>query len=70
MPEQVKRARLWWVDRAREPSTYQGLSIIAGALGAWLFQDSKVGTDILNAGLAVAGLIAVGKTEAVVGRDY
>ncbi len=70
MPEKVAQARVWWLDRAREPSTYQGLSIIAGALGAWLFHDSKTGMDILQAALAVAGLIGVGKKEAVAGRDF
>mgnify|MGYP003583202687 CR=1 FL=1 len=70
MPEKIKQARGWWLDRAREPSTYQGLSIIAGALGAWLLKDSEAGQQILQAGLAVAGLIGVGKKEAVTGRDF
>ncbi|MDM0119022.1 hypothetical protein [Variovorax arabinosiphilus] len=60
----------WWVDRAREPSTYQGLSIIAGAIGAWLFKDAAIGEHILQAGLAIAGLIGVGKSEAIAGRDF
>ena len=70
MPEKVVQARDWWLDRAREPSTYQGLLIIAGALGAWLFKDAAIGEHILQAALAVAGLIGVGKKEAVSGRDF
>ena len=67
MPEQVKS---WWLDRAREPSTYQGLSLLAGVIGQWLFGSSEVGQQALSVGLAVAGVIQVGKAEAVPGRDF
>ena len=61
---------LWWVDRAREPSTYQGLALLAGALGQYFWDDTLIGEKALQIALAVAGLISVGKTEAVKGRDY
>lgn len=67
MGEQVKS---WWWERAKEPSTYQGLSILAGVLGQWLLGSSEVGVQALNVGLAVAGVIQVGKAEAVRGRDF
>lgn len=67
MPE---KAKSWWLDRAREPSTYQGLSILAGVIGQWLFGSTEAGVQALNVGLAVAGLIQVGKAEAVAGRDF
>ncbi len=60
----------WWLDRAKEPSTYQGLSLIAGALGQYFFGDTSVGEKSLAAALAIAGVIGVGKKEAVSGRDY
>ena len=67
MAEQVKS---WWWERAREPSTYQGLSVLAGLLGQLLFKDASIGTHALDIGLAVAGVIQVGKAEAVPGRDF
>lgn len=67
MPIEVKT---WWLDRAREPSTYQGLSILAGVIGQYLFGSSQVGVHALEIGLAVAGVVQVGKAEAVRGRDF
>lgn len=60
----------WWLDRAREPSTYQGLSLLAGLLGQRLFGDGSIGMHALDIGLAIAGVIQVGKREPVFGRDY
>lgn len=67
MPKNVKS---WWLDRAREPSTYQGLSILAGVVSSVLVGNPQLGPDLLNAGLAVAAVIQVGKREPVHGRDY
>lgn len=66
----MRKFNVWWVERAREPSTYQGLSILAGVLGGWLLNDPEAGVKALQAGLAVAAVINVGKSEAVAGRDY
>lgn len=63
-------AKTWWLDRAREPSTYQGLALLAGVLGQALFGDSAAGEHALDIGLAIAGVVQVGKAEAVAGRDY
>lgn len=65
-----KKVTAWWVERAREPSTYQGLSILAGVLSSVIVGDPMLGPDLLNAGLAVAAVIQVGKKEPVHGRDY
>lgn len=65
-----KQVRSWWLDRAREPSTYQGLSILAGVVSSALVGDPTIGPDLLNAGLALAAVIQVGKREPVQGRDY
>ena len=70
MPEEVVVVHRWWLARAREPSTYQGLSMLAGVIGAFLFGDSMIGIHALEIGMAVAGVIGVGKAEAVEGRDY
>lgn len=60
----------WWVQRAQEPSTYQGLSILAGLLGNWLLGSPALGQQALEVGLAVAAVIQVGKAEALPGRDF
>lgn len=67
MADEVKS---WWLDRAREPGTYQGLALLAGVLGQWFFGSSAVGVHALEIGLALAGVVQVGKREAVAGRDY
>lgn len=66
----MSRRRSWWVDRAREPSTYQGLSVLAGMIGGAVFDDAVMGRYFLEAGLAVASVIQVGKFEAIAGRDF
>lgn len=68
--EMQESAKTWWLDRAREPSTYQGLALLAGVIGKTLFDDPLIGRNALDVGLAIAGLIQVGKAEAVPGRDY
>ena len=70
MPEEIVVVKKWWLSRAREPSTYQGLSMLAGVIGVMFFGDSMIGIHALEIGLAVAGVIGVGKAEAVEGRDY
>lgn len=65
-----KEVKAWWVDRAREPSTYQGLSMLAGIIGQYVLKDAVLGQHVLEIGLAVAGLIQVGKREPLTGRDY
>jgi hypothetical protein len=60
----------WWVERAREPSTYQGLAILAGLLGQYLLGSGEAGQQALQVGLAVAACVQVGKYEAVPGRDF
>lgn len=60
----------WWLDRAREPSTYQGLCVLAGLLGGWLFHSPEAGRTALEIGLAIASVIQVGKAEPLKGRDY
>lgn len=70
MPEGIKEARLWWLDRVKEPSTYQGLSLLAGVVGQYFFGSAVAGEHALQIGLAIAGLIGMGKSEAVVNRDY
>ena len=67
MGQEVKS---WWLDRVREPSTYQGIALLAGVLGQWMFGSSQIGVHALEVGLAIAGVIGVGKTEAVQGRDF
>lgn len=65
-----KEVKNWWVERAREPSTYQGLSILAGVVSSMLVGDPHIGPDLLNAGLALAAVIQIRKREPVHGRDY
>lgn len=65
-----KEVKDWWLERAREPSTYQGLAILAGVIGEALFGDSAMGQHALDIGLALASVIQVGKAEAVAGRDF
>ena len=60
----------WFVERAKEPSTYQGLSVLAGLLGNWFLGSSELGIQVLQAGLAVASVIQVGKVEPLAGRDF
>lgn len=60
----------WWLERAKEPSTYQGLSILAGLVGQYFFGSSEVGQQGLQIGLAVASVIQVGKREPLAGRDF
>lgn len=60
----------WWLERAKEPSTYQGLSILAGLIGQYFFGASEVGQQGLQIGLAVASVIQVGKREPLAGRDF
>lgn len=67
MAEEMKS---WWLDRAKEPSTYQGLALLFGVLGQALLGSAMVGQHALDIGLAIAGVIQVGKAEAVAGRDY
>ena len=64
------KAKAWWLERAREPSTYQGLSILAGVFGQFFLGSAELGTQALAVGMAVAGVIGVGKAEAVAGRDF
>ena len=59
----------WFLDRVREPSTYQGLSLLAGVLGSWALGSPELGIKALELGLAVAGAIGVVKREAIAGRD-
>lgn len=70
MPEQMQDAKLWWLDRVREPSTYQGLSLLAGVIGQYFFGSSNIGINALEIGVAIAGAIGVGKKEPVSGRDF
>lgn len=70
MPDSIEPVKTWWLDRAREPSTYQGLAMLAGIIGQYLFGNHTLGVHALEVGLAVAGVIGVGKTEAVQGRDF
>ena len=62
-------AKTWWLDRAREPSTYQGLALLAGVLGQALFGDRSIGKKKKKKGLEIAGVIQVRKAEAVPGLD-
>ena len=68
--DEKKRAGEWWLDRAREPSSYQGLALLAGLIAQYVFRDATLGTRALDIGLAMAAVIQVGKKEAVAGRDY
>ncbi|MCU6435164.1 hypothetical protein LPB67_15410 [Undibacterium sp. Jales W-56] len=71
MPDDGQEQRSpWWLQRAKEPSTYQGLSILAGLLGQAIFHNSEVGQQALQIGLAVASVIQVGKREPLAGRDF
>lgn len=49
------RLRVWLIERAREPSTWRGLVLLATAAGVQIAPD--VQEAIVTAGLAVAGLI-------------
>lgn len=68
--EAAREVKSWWLDRAREPSTYQGLALLCGVLGQALFGSADIGKHALDIGLAVSGVIQLGKKEAVEGRDY
>lgn len=70
MPEKIQDAKLWWLDRIKEPSTYQGLFLLAGVLGQYFFGSAVIGQHALEIGVALAGVVGVGKSEAVAGRDY
>lgn len=62
-------AMKWFLDRAREPSTYQGLALLSGVLGSWLLGSPEMGVQALEVALAIAGAIGVVKREAIAGRD-
>lgn len=68
--EAVRDVKTWWLDRVREPSTYQGLSLLAGVIGQFFWGDEMVGRHALDIGIAVSGAIQLGKREAIDGRDY
>lgn len=60
----------WVKERLKEPSTYQGLSILAGIFGQWAFGSAELGSAIFQCGVGVAAAIEVGKKEPLEGRDY
>lgn len=60
----------WWLERAKEPSTYQGLSILAGLIGQAVFHSGELGQQALHIGLALASVIQIGKKEPLQNRDY
>jgi hypothetical protein len=60
----------WLMARKSEPSTYQGMSVLAGIAGKFFLNDEALGQQILEVGLAVAAVIQTGKYEPVQGRDF
>jgi hypothetical protein len=60
----------WVKERLKEPSTYQGLSILAGIFGQWAFGSPAVGEAIFQCGVGLAAAIEVGKREPLEGRDF
>jgi hypothetical protein len=60
----------WLKDRLAEPSTYQGLSVLAGIFGQWCFGSAEIGSAIFQAGVGIAAAIEVGKKEPLEGRDF
>jgi len=60
----------WMAARKQEPSTYQGLSVLAGLAGKLLLGDEAVGQQVFEAGMAVAAVIQAGKHEPLKGRDF
>lgn len=64
------RKKNWWLERAKEPSTYQGLSVLAGVLGNYFLGSSEAGQQALTIGLSIASVIQVGKYEPIKDRDF
>lgn len=65
--EVTREVKTWWLDRAKEPSTYQGLAMLFGVLGQHFFggpTGAELGRHALDIGLAIAGVIQLGKREA------
>jgi hypothetical protein len=60
----------WLVARRSEPSTYQGLSVLAGLVGKVFANDAVLGQQILEAGMGIAAAIQTLKKEPLEGRDY
>ena len=60
----------WWLERLKEPSTYQGLSVLAGLLGQHFLGSTEAGQSALTVGLSLASLIQVAKKEPLEGRDF
>jgi hypothetical protein len=60
----------WLVARRAEPSTYQGLSVLAGLAGKVFAGDAVLGQQILEAGMGIAAAIQTVKKEPLEGRDY
>lgn len=66
----LKMVISWLAARKSEPSTYQGLSVLAGLAGKVLLGDEAIGQQVLEAGMAVAAVIQAGKHEPLKGRDF
>lgn len=60
----------WMAQRKKEPSTYQGLSVLAGLAGKLLLGDEALGQQVLEVGMAVAAVIQAGKHEPIKDRDF
>lgn len=51
------KALSWFTDRARERSTWVGLSVIVSALGVSISPELQ--DSIITAGVSVGGLVAI-----------
>jgi hypothetical protein len=60
----------WVVARLQEPSTYQGISLLAALLCKLFIKDPATGQMVLEAGMGIFAAISVAKKESVAGRDY
>lgn len=67
---QIEPKKSWTKARLQEPSTYQGVSLLAALLCKMFIPDPAIGQAVLDAGIAIFGAISVVKKESVEGRDY
>lgn len=49
----------WLLDRLKEPSTWQGITVVASAVGANI--EPEVATQIASVGAGIFGLINIVK---------
>jgi hypothetical protein len=55
----VRKKINWCLERLYEPSTYKGLSLIAGSAGSVMVGGGEMGVLAMQIGIVVAGVISI-----------